>query len=242
MIVHLITSSSPTNLSLTVLETAAVFQLPGWFPALRAHLVLAPSLRDDTEEVLQTPTSRCRVRGDMAAVCLCAFMFKWPALACPNRPQHAESTRGGILDMAEHPHPLRWSVTSTWLIWILWTIQMTVYPSSCLPQVLMLFYLLKWACVWLACPICFGGKCQHHMSCCIILKWQLYGAGPCAVWPPWPLLQMGTSELRSVALVSNSELKVNIAGLELQSPWNCSALTYLGCTIWIDLNSDHLRL
>lgn len=108
LIVHLITSSSPTNLSLTVLETAAVFQLPGWFPALRAHLVLAPSLRDDTEEVLQTPTSRCRVRGDMAAVCLCAFMFKWPALACPNRPQHAESTRGGILDMAEHPHPLRW--------------------------------------------------------------------------------------------------------------------------------------
>lgn len=81
-----------------------------------------------------------------------------------------------------------------------------------------------------------------EMSCCIILKWQLYGAGPCAVWPPWPLLQMGTSELRSVALVSNSELKVNIAGLELQSPWNCSALTYLGCTIWIDLNSDHLRL
>lgn len=153
-------------------------------------------------------------------MCVCVSCLKWPVMnglprQTHNTQSHSFSYMGGeaTLGIAGHPlspvrFPVRWSVTSTRLIWILQTIQMSSNDlPPCLSPHFAPFLAPSWASFrcWLLAPIAelrwglltwlvvsqgwqvpsvFGGIYQLYLCLCTILKrfWVQIWSASCCSW------------------------------------------------------------
>lgn len=168
----------------------------------------------ETREHVQPAGAEWRGDGTLAPspwpFMFVSFMPEWPAPASPDRPQLAErqlegaswtgqDTRNHLGDLLQAHYSFGFWGQSKWA-------QMALHPWSSVPRLLMpnptswneLIY------SGLACANCIREYIISMHTC----------TGPCVVWPLWPL----SATVSSRALVSKPERKLNVAGLERQSP------------------------